>query len=96
MDAARFRLLPGWELVSRGLEDQAAGRETIESLLLASANTRFARAGIPVTRPAGDVEWRLYELIEREVGEASAHGRYNALRRRLLSFLNTVDGARTG
>lgn len=91
IDRERFAGLPGWELVSRGLEDQAAGRVTIESLLIASASTRLEKLGLPVSRTSGSVEWRLYQLIEEQVGDAGAHGRYNALRRRLLSFLRSAD-----
>jgi hypothetical protein len=90
-DGERFIGLPGWELVSRGLEDQAAGLVTIESLLIASASTRVERLGLPVSHSSGSVDWRLYQLIEDEIGEAGAHSRYNALRRRLLSFLRSAD-----
>lgn len=94
-DGERFAGLPGWELVSRGLEDQAAGRVTIESLLIASAGARVEMLGLPVSHPSGSVDWQLYQLIEEQVGEAAAHGRYNALRRRLLSFLRSADAAQT-
>jgi hypothetical protein len=93
IDTERFAGLPGWELVARGLEDQAAGRVTIESLLIASAGARVERLGLPVSRPPDGVDWQLYQLIEKQIGEAGAHGRYNALRRRLLSFLRSADAA---
>ncbi len=96
IDAERFAGLPGWELVSRGLEDQAAGRVTIESLLLASAGARVESLGLPVSDATDSVDWQLYQLIEEEIGEARAHSRYNALRRRLLSFLRSADAAQAG
>jgi hypothetical protein len=84
-------LLPGADLVEKGLSDLAAGRETIESLLVASARTRLRQLGYSVTEVAPDrPESRLYELVETEVGVARAHARYNALRRRLVSFLKAT------
>lgn len=83
--------LPGWELVSRGLEDSALGRETVAAMLVALASQRLARAGFAVPgTPIKDPGWRLYQLLVAEVGEGAAHARYNALRRRLLSFLRAV------
>ena len=95
----RHASLPGHELISVGLEDLAAGRESVEALLLRSAAQRLASIGVTV--PGGsldDAPIRLYQVVVDEVGEGRAHSRYNALRRRLLSFIRaaaTVD-ARTG
>ena len=83
--------LPGAELVEAGLADLAAGRETIEALLVASARERFAELGRPVPRIEPDrLGIRLYALIEDSVGEAHAHSRYNAVRRRLDSYLRSA------
>ena len=83
--------LPGAELVEPGLADLAAGRETIAALLVASAAERLAEVGRPV--PAFDPDGltaRLYGLIEASVGDAQAHATYNALRRRLVSYLRSA------
>lgn len=84
--------LPGWEIVSAGLADLAAGSTTAEALLVASASERLGRIGlhVPSERPV-DAPARLYELLVAEVGEGAAHGRYNALRRRLASFLRAAE-----
>jgi hypothetical protein len=77
--------LPGHELVSAGLADLAAGRETEASLAVAMAAPRLRALGLDV--PPSAVEHpghRLYELLsERQDG---AHSRYNALVGRMVSF----------
>jgi hypothetical protein len=88
--------LPGADLVGAGLTDLASGRESVESLLVALAATRLRRLGYPVPEAPSATdrpELRLYALLEAEVGPARAHGRYNALRRRLASFLRAAAGA---
>jgi len=83
---SRFESLPGYELVQKGLEDLARGQETVESLLVSIAAPRLRRLGVPVVeRIIASPEHRLYELLCRS-GSDSAHGRYNALLRRLVSF----------
>jgi hypothetical protein len=87
--------LPGAELVEAGLADLAAGRETIEALLVASARERFAELGRPVARIEPErVGIRLYALIEESVGKEHAHSRYNAVRRRLDSYLRSARPGR--
>jgi helix-turn-helix protein len=87
-----YRQFPGWELVSAGLSDLNAGRETIEGLLVVSAAGRLRTVGIAVRGEWNDdVPQRLYELIVEQVGEGQAYGRYNALRRRLASFLHAAQ-----
>jgi predicted transcriptional regulator len=83
--------LPGAELISTGLADIAAGRRSIEAALVSTATSRLRDLGVDmpgavVARPSD----RLYELVEVQVGEARAHSRYNALRRRLSSFLRAM------
>ena len=54
------------------------------------ATSRLRELGIRIPgRPVPDPADRLYELVEKQVGEASAHSRYNALRRRLASFMRS-------
>lgn len=83
--------LPGGDLVAAGLRDLAVGRMTIGSMLVASAAGRLRELGFRVPASPWDApERRLYELVEAEVGPNGAHGRYNALRRRLVSFLHSA------
>ena len=82
--------LPGADLVSAGLRDLALGRSTAEAALVSMATSRLRELGIRIPgRPVPDPADRLYELVEKQVGEASAHSRYNALRRRLASFMRS-------
>jgi hypothetical protein len=84
--------LPGWELVAAGVADLNAGHQTVAAMLVASASVRLRRLGLEL--PPGlvdDPQARLYDLLAEEVGEAAAHSRYNALRRRLLSFLRSAE-----
>jgi hypothetical protein len=85
---AGLERVPGWELVSVGLADLDAGRQTVPAMLVASASIRMGELGLNVAPiDVADPQVRMYELLEAEVGEGQAHGRYNALRRRLSSFL---------
>jgi hypothetical protein len=81
-----FEGLPGGELIREGLRDLDAGRQSTAALLVAIGAPRLRRAGIPVPEiPFDRPEHRLYELLARD-GADSAHSRYNALIRRLVSF----------
>jgi hypothetical protein len=86
---------PGHELVSAGLTDLAAGRESESSLLVAMAAPRLRTLGFDV--PAGSSErpsHRLYELLtETNLG---AHSRYNALIGRIVSFAQAAEHASSG
>jgi hypothetical protein len=83
MDA---RALPGGDLVEAGLRDLEAGEHSPFALLVAIAADSLRRAGlsVPDIRIASP-ERRLYELLAESDAD-SAHGRYNALLRRLVSF----------
>ena len=86
---------PGHELVSAGLADLAAGRESESSLLVAMAAPRLRALGFDV--PAGGGErpsHRLYELLT-ESGR-DAHSRYNALVGRVVSFARAAEHASSG
>jgi len=82
--------LPGGDLVAKGLGDLAASKETVEALLVSIAAPRLRQRGLPVAAPLSDPEHRLYERLARE-GEDSAHSRYNALLRRLVSFESALE-----
>jgi hypothetical protein len=85
--------LPGQELIQRGLEDLAAGVESVESLLVSICAPRLAGLGIAVDNPFPSPEHRLYALLSAEE-PASAHSRYNALIRRLVSYERAAECAR--
>jgi hypothetical protein len=77
--------VPGAELVEQGLADLRAGRDTTLALLVAIGAPRLRQLGFDVPAGPDQPEHRLYERLSRECGDA-AHGRYNALVRRLVSF----------
>jgi hypothetical protein len=93
--ARRYGDLPGWELVSAGLADVAAGRSTLEAALVRSASRRLRELGLDIPAAVGEGE-TLYDLTRAAVGDAQAHSRYNALRRRLASFLRAASHAPPG
>jgi len=77
--------LPGADLVEQGISDLRARRETKEALLVSIGSPRLRMLGVDVPQPIAQPEHRLYELLAREDVDA-AHGRYNALVRRLVSY----------
>ena len=83
--------LPGRELIVAGLDDLRAGRDTVEAMLVATGAPRLRACGISV--PGGDQPdsgLRMYRLLgERDA--AGAYSTYNALRRRLSSFLVSLE-----
>jgi hypothetical protein len=82
--------LPGSELVDRGLADLEAGVESIEALLVSIGAARLRAAGIRVERAISEPERRLYDLLAAADPD-SAHSRYNALIRRLVSFERAAE-----
>ena len=78
--------LPGGDLVRRGLADIAAGITSDESLLVGIGAPRLRTLGIdvPLDLPA-DPEDALYSRLAA-IDSDSAHARYNALIRLLVSF----------
>lgn len=84
--------LPGRELVDAGVEDLRRGEETVEALLVSIGASRLRAVGIDVPLPLATPEIRLYDLLRREHGD-DAHGRYNALVRRLVSFERAAECA---
>ena len=86
--------LPGGDLIDTGLEDLRTGRETIAALLVAIGAPRLRFIGIilPDNLPKNP-EHRLYDLLS-ESDPDSAHSRYNALIRRLVSFERAAECVR--
>ncbi len=85
--------LPGADLVEKGLCDLRDGRETIEALLVSVGAPRLRRIGLDVPHPFDRPERRLYDLLGATDPD-SAHGRYNALIRRLVSYERAAECAR--
>ncbi|MGI8927408.1 MAG: hypothetical protein ACR2HN_12300 [Tepidiformaceae bacterium] len=85
--------LPGGDIILSGIEDLRRGDETAEALLVSIGAPRLRRLGYAVPIGTPDPEQRLYALLAR--GDAnSAHGRYNALVRRLVSFERAAECVR--
>jgi hypothetical protein len=86
--------LPGAELVEQGLADLASGDVSVEALLLSRFASRLAAVGVPIDAPLEDPDQRLYELLADSQG-AAAHGAYNALTRRIVSYMRAAESARS-
>lgn len=87
MDLRQLSGLPGADLVLEGLEDLARGEDSPCALLVLIGGPRLRSLGIavPATAHAVPPEHRLYARLNAE-DAATAHSRYNALVRRLVSF----------
>jgi hypothetical protein len=86
-------MLPGGDLIDRGIADLRAGIESPEALLVSIGKSRLAQLGFELPRALSDPERRLYLMLAVE-DEDAAHGRYNALVRRLVSFERALACAR--
>ena len=81
-----MEVFPGGDLVQEGLVDLGRGIESIPALLVLIGAPRLRRIGLPVPESLiSSPEHRLYERLA-ESDPDSAHSRYNALIRRLVSF----------
>jgi hypothetical protein len=78
--------LPGGDLISAGIQDLHDQRETIPALLVAIGAPKLRHLGLelPAWLPSNP-EHRLYDLLSATEPD-SAHSKYNALIRRLVSF----------
>ena len=85
--------LPGGDLIAAGFDDLRRGDETVAALLVSIGAPRLRRIGYAVPSPHPDPERRLYALLARE-NAAAAHGRFNALVRRLVSFERAAECVR--
>ena len=84
--AMDYSMLPGGDLVRGGIEDLRAGIESPQALLVAIGRPRLSRLGVSVPdHPFAVPERRLYEHLS-QADPDTAHPRYNALIRRLVSF----------
>ncbi len=85
-------LLPGHDLIHDGLADLARGVESIPALLVSIGAPRLTRAGLSMSPPMAAAEHRLYAPLS-QADPATAHTRYNALIRRLVSFERALECA---
>jgi hypothetical protein len=83
--------LPASEFVKTGIADLQHKRETIPALLVAIGAPKLQKLGValPVALPSNP-EHRLYDLLSSENSD-SAHSRYNALIRKLVSFQRAME-----
>ncbi|HEV2844407.1 MAG TPA: hypothetical protein VG477_06155 [Thermoanaerobaculia bacterium] len=85
---------PGGDLVEEGLADLSRGVEdSIPALLVLIGAPRLRRIGLPVPETEISISFpedRLYAKLA-ESDQDSAHSRYNALIRRLVSFENAAE-----
>lgn len=89
----KFRPLPGAELIEAGLLDLAAGRRSEAALLVLIGAPRLRGLGLAIeASPVDHPEHELYFLLHR-VDPDTAHGPYNSLLRRLVSFERTASCA---
>lgn len=85
--------LPGGDLIHEGLRDLSEGRESVAALLVAVGAPRLRRIGLPIPSiPFDHPEHRLYKTLARDHPD-SAHSKYNALVRRLVSFERACECA---
>lgn len=84
--------LPAADLIDAGIRDLARGIRSIPALLVSIGAPRLRRLGLAVGRPFASPERALYDLL-RDVDPDAAHGRYNALVRRLVSFERALECA---
>jgi hypothetical protein len=83
--------LPGADLIETGLEDLREQRESVASLLVAIGEPRLRQLGFQVPESTySNPEHRLYDLLAEDEPD-SAHSRYNALIRRLVSFERAAE-----
>jgi len=91
------RLLPGADLLDAGLADLDRGRTTAAGLLVAIGAPRLRALGLPIPpddRLPADPELALYRLLGAAHG-GDAHGQFNALVRRLVSFERALERDRS-
>lgn len=88
-----FTTLPGGDLIAGGLADLEQGRDTIAAFLVSIGAPRLRALGCVPRYTLAEPERRLYELLAQTEPDA-AHGRYNALVRRLVSFERAAACAR--
>ena len=85
--------LPGEDLVAEGLLDLSQGVSSISALLVLIGAPRLRRLGVSIPflkNPPDCPEHALYGRLQDE-NSRSAHSRYNALIRRLVSYERALE-----
>lgn len=93
MDADLADALPGGDLVRQGIADLGRGIDSIPALLVSIGAERLRRTGLVL--PAAVIaspERRLYDRLAGEDPD-SAHSRFNAWIRRLVSCERALECA---
>jgi hypothetical protein len=87
----QLEALPGGDLIKEGLADLRRGVETIPALLVQIGAPRLRSLAFDIPHGSGELpEHRLYHLLAAK-DQDSAHSRYNALIRRLVSFERAAE-----
>ena len=83
--------LPGSDLIAAGIRDLESEKETLAALLVAIGAPKLRSLGfeLPPDLPSNP-EHRLYDLLSASEPN-SAHSKYNALIRRLVSFERAIS-----
>ena len=85
--------IPGEPIIRNGLSDLAAGRETVESLMVLIGSPRIKECGVIFPETTADIlnaDYRLYAIMQERHGN-DAHSQYNALIRQLVSFERALE-----
>ena len=85
-----FDSLPGGEIAKQGIADLERGWTTIPALLILIGGPRLRNLGLPVPEADCNPEHTLYDLLSTHDPD-SAHARYNALIRTLVSFERAAE-----
>jgi hypothetical protein len=90
-------LLPANDLITQGISDLQGDRETIAALLVSIGAPKLRSLGLDIPETPDSIgslpEHRLYDLLAKENPD-SAHSKYNALIRRLVSFERAIPCVR--
>jgi len=86
--------LPAHDLIASGIKDLQSKRETIAALLVAIGAPKLRSLGLDVPQDLpSNPEHRLYDLLSATESD-SAHSKYNALIRKLVSFERAIPCVR--
>jgi hypothetical protein len=82
--------LPAHDLIISGIRDLQSQRETIPALLVAIGAPKLRSLGLELPKELpSNPEHRLYDLLSATEPD-SAHSKYNALIRKLVSFERAI------
>ena len=84
-------VLPGEDLIEAGVQDLRAGRETIAALLVAIGSPRLRRLGLELPEQLPKIRNTASTTCSRKTIQDSAHSRYNAFIRKLVSYERAAE-----